>query len=392
MPKKPPQSFTERTLASKELKKPGWYADASLPGFLFHRREDGSAQFVIRYQVRGTAIRRMKSLGPLGTVTLAEARSSAREILSAAARGGDPIGESKAAPTWADWSQRYFTRLEARSKEAFHRYLIGLAPELSKHGTPTDPTFREIRARWGGRRIDRISTEDIEVERQALRAKGDSTANRWLAVVSGAFSAAAKSGLIPRNPASAVTALREAQPRSRVLSPEETHRLLGVLATEGDRYAVAAVLLALLAGARRAEALGLRWENVNLTDGVAVLPDSKSGKRRYLAIVPYLVGFLRTLPRVEPFVVASESPKRPRPDIKKAWVRITAAAGIDGVTFHDLRRTYGLALNRAGGLRVAQEGLGHSSPDVTASTYTPENFDSVKAAAMKAAEALGLPN
>ena len=386
------RALTERTLKSAELRKPGWYSDRDNPGFLFHRRVNGSAQFAVRYHVRGTKIRRFKSLGAWGIVTLSRAREEARKILEAAHLGGDPVGERKAAPTWSEWTERYFARITAKSKKTFHAYYLGLSPEESKFGKPTDPTFRIIRERWGTRRVDTFTPEDLEGERLILRKKGESTANRWLACIAGAFSAALRAGVIKRNPASAVRSVREAQPRSRVLRPEETKRLLSALSVEEDRHAVVAVLLALLAGARRAEALGVRWENVDLEAGIAVLPDSKSGKRRFLPLVPYLVSVLRNLPHSGPFVVASMKEKTPRPDIKNAWARITAAAGFPDLTFHDLRRSYGLALNRIAGLRVAQEGLGHSSPQITASTYTPEGIGAIKAAAEKAAEDLGLVN
>ena len=391
MAKRSKQTLTQRKVEAL-LKTPGWYPDYDMPGFILKVNADREGYFGVRYTVRGTTIRRFKGLGKYGTVTLTDAREAARVYLSAAALGGDPVGDREAVPTWETWTDRYFARLETKTKATFHAYYLGLTPELSKQGKPTDPTFRQVRSKWGSLPLTAITPEHLEAERQALREKGESTANRWAAVIAGAFAAAQRGGLIPKSPAAGVRKLREAPPKSRTLAPEETGRLLAALALEGDRHAVAAVLLALLAGARRAEALGLKWDNVDLEAGVAVLPDSKSGKRRYLPLVPFLVDYLKRLPHSGPFVVASESEKKPRPDVKGPWKRLTEAASLKDITFHDLRRTWGLAINRAGGLRVAQEGLGHSSPDVTASTYTPEGFDSVKAAAAKAAEALGLVN
>ena len=130
---------------------------------------------------------------------------------------------------------------------------------------------------------------------------------------------------------------------------------------------------------------------MNLEEGRATLADSKSGRPRHLPLVPYVVEHLRQLPRAEPFVVASAG-KKPRPDLKGPWSRIVAAAKIEGATFHDLRRSFGLGLNRAGGLRLAQEGLGHTSPDQTAAAYTPQSFNDIKAAAEKMASVLPFPS
>mgnify|MGYP002737688491 CR=1 FL=1 len=77
---------------------------------------------------------------------------------------------------------------------------------------------------------------------------------------------------------------------------------------------------------------------------------------------------------------AEPKEETPRPDIKRAWERLTKAASLEGITFHDLRRSFGKELNRAAGLRVAQEALGHSTPDQTAAAYTPEGFEAVKEA------------
>lgn len=407
MGKRSARTFTKRTIDSIKggSKKGDWYADRDMPGFLLRVYADGTKTFAVRYTVHGTTIRRIKALGRYGTKTLDEAREAARKILSAAADGGDPLGRP-AVPTWAEWTETHLSRLTAKSKNVFHKRLLGFTKETkAKGGTPTDSTFRDIRSRWGARPLDTFRTEDIEAERQAIRekeGKGEGTANRWLAVVAGCFQAAVRAGHIDRNPAANVRAGRENPSRDRVLSPEETKRLLEALPNEPDQHAVAAVLLALLAGARRGEALGLRWSDVNLEEGRATLPDSKSGKRRLFPLVPYLVDFLRDLPREGAFVVAGRGlektdeagkkmEERPRPDIKGAWTRIEKAAGLEGVTFHDLRRTAGLAVDIAGGnLRLTQEFLGHSSPNVTAAVYTPRTLEAVKAAATKAAENLPL--
>ena len=392
MPRRGKKAFTDRTLAA--LKKPGWHADLTMPGFGFRVLPSGIRTFVVRYTVRGTDIRRASSLGEWGTVTLAEARDRAREILSAAALGGDPLGK-RLVPTWEEWSKTYFARLDRKTKESFHRRFLGLTEEMNRKATrnpaATDDTFRSIRARWGKRSLDSFTPEDVETERQALREKGEATANRWLAVTAAAFQAAVRAEIIVKNPAAKVRAGRENPARSRTLSPDEVARLLAVLPGEADQHAVAAVLLALLGGARRGEALALLWDGVNLEEGRATLADSKSGRPRHIPLVPHLVEHLRRLPRVEPFVVASGG-KRPRPDIKGPWSRIVAAAKIEGATFHDLRRTFGLALNRAGGLRLAQEGLGHTTPDQTAAAYTPQNFSDIKAAAEKMASVLIFPS
>lgn len=388
------------------LRKPGWYADRDLPGFILRVLPSGTKVFLARYVLKGTTLRRSVSLGIYGVVTVDQAREKARQILSAVALGDDPLG--KRSPTWGEWSAIYFDRLTAKSKDRFHRLFLGFTEELNKRTkapTPTDPTFREVRHRWAPRLLSSFTPNDIEKERQAIRSsKSGTQANRWLAVISGAFQAAVNAELLERNPCSKVKSDRESPPRSRTLSTEEMGRLLAALEDEKERdpWAAAAVLLAVLTGARRGEVLSLRWDDVRLEEGFARLPDSKSGKPRYLALPARAGEALRDLPRVGSFVVApARDPKagkdgkpaleKPRADLKSSWERLTKAASLEGVTFHDLRRTFGRELNRAAGLRVAQEALGHTTPEQTARAYTPEGFDAVKEAAENRANLLPFP-
>lgn len=388
------------------LKKVGWHADRDLPGFSVRLLPSGSKVFAARYVVKGTRIRRSISLGIHGVVTLDDAREKARKILSAVALGDDPLGTR--CPTWGDWSVTYFSRLTSKSKETFYRRFLGFTQETSKRRkeeTLTDPTFREIRLRWAPRLLSSFTPNDIEKERQSLRAsKSGTVANRWLAIVGGCFGAAVKAEVLEKNPVSKVKPDREANPRARTLSSEEMKRLLAALEDEKarDPWAAVGVLLAVLTGARRGEILSLRWDDLRLEEGLARLPESKGGKPRYLALPARALEALRELPRVGTFVVApgrepkptkggKPAPERPRPDLKGPWDRLTKAAALEGITFHDLRRTFGRELNRAAGLRVAQEALGHATPEQTAAAYTPEGFEAVKEAAENRASLLPFP-
>lgn len=56
--------------------------------------------------------------------------------------------------------------------------------------------------------------------------------------------------------------------------------------------------------------------------------------------------------------------------IAHGFVRIAKKAGLDGFTFHDLRRTYGAWLVMAGAdLVTVKDNLGHSSINITIEHY-----------------------
>ena len=85
------------------------------------------------------------------------------------------------------------------------------------------------------------------------------------------------------NPCRHVKKYREDK-RERYLTKEELRRLGGALAdaergrTESP-FAMAAIGLLILTGARLMEILTLRWEYVDLANGVLRLPDSKTGAK-----------------------------------------------------------------------------------------------------------------
>ena len=100
--------------------------------------------------------------------------------------------------------------------------------------------------------------------------------------------------------------------------------------------AVAALRFLLYTGARKSEALRLKWEHVH--GDRAVLPDSKTGPRTIWLASPARA-VLAAQPRREdcPWVFASlcGGPV----SVDKAWNAVRAAAGLPTLRIHDLRHS-----------------------------------------------------
>ena len=127
--------------------------------------------------------------------------------------------------------------------------------------------------------------------------------------------------------------------------------------------AVAAVRFLLYTGARKSEALGLRWEHVH--GDRAVLPDSKSGPRTIWLATPARA-ILAALPRREgcPWVFASDDGKAV--SIEKPWQAIRKKAGLGSLRIHDLRHTHAaVAVGNGEGLRIVAGLLGHADIENT---------------------------
>jgi integrase len=221
-------------------------------------------------------------------------------------------------------------------------------------------------------------------------------ANRSLAVVSAIWNWAARRDEVSfaDNPARAIERYPE-RGRERYLTTDELARLGDVLRegeTTGlpysvdetkpnakhapkadhrrvklDPFAVAAIRLLILTGARLREMLDAQWSQLDLERGVLFLADSKTGKKPlYLSATVQAV--LASIPRVKgnPHIIAGALEGAPRADSNKPWRAVCKAAKLDGLRIHDLRHSFasfGAAASL--GLPIIGKLLGHSQAATT---------------------------
>jgi integrase len=146
---------------------------------------------------------------------------------------------------------------------------------------------------------------------------------------------------------------KDNKPVARVLEPEEKRRLFDVAKTNPNwTTTYAAALIAASTTARGADLRSLRWSNVDLFEKVVTIPDSKSeaGKRRIPLGPDAMLGFRLLLDRASTLGIASPEfyvfpscehshidATRPQKTWRTSWRRLTRAAGLKGLRFHDLR-------------------------------------------------------
>jgi integrase len=104
------------------------------------------------------------------------------------------------------------------------------------------------------------------------------------------------------------------------------------------------ILTAYDTGMRRGEILMLRWPHVDLRSGVIRLQaqDTKTNEARVIVLTERLVEELHGLPRDirSDYVFVNPETGAAWNDIRKMWRRACKAAGLTGVWFHDLRRSF----------------------------------------------------
>jgi integrase len=382
--------ITKRTVdALKPDAKPFIAFDDDVKGFGLRVMPSGVKSYILEYRPgsggRGTAKRRL-TLGKHGAMTPEQARRAALEALARIRLGDDPQAEKA--------GQRASLTVSHLIDVFNSEYIY----KKCKPGTAVgyEIALDRLRQAYGSLKAAVLTRAQIAALHTSL-AGTPYAANRFLAVVSKCFSWATDRGLVPEdnvNPASRIERYRE-QSRERFLTNEELARLGDVL-REGeiiglpywvdetnpkakhapkadnrrvrlDPYAVAAIRLLILTGARLREILKAQWQHVDFERGILFLPDSKTGRKPvYLSAAALAI--LAGLPRLErnPHIIAGLKDGAPRADLKKPWAAVTTAAGLEGVRIHDLRHSFAsIGAGASLGLPIIGKLLGHSQPATT---------------------------
>ena len=174
------------------------------------------------------------------------------------------------------------------------------------------------------------------------RERSNATVNRYLASLGHALEVARREWeWTTENPVRRVSKLKEPRGRVRFLSEDERPRLLEACRSSRDRRLYPLVLLALATGARRGELLRLKWQDIDLDRGIAVLHETKNDLRRSVPITGPASNALGELGRVRSMrsdlIFASSDGSTVFP--RWAWQEALKSAKVEGFRFHDLRHS-----------------------------------------------------
>ncbi len=230
-----------------------------------------------------------------------------------------------------------------------------------------------LKPQFAGVRLSQVTADRIEQFKQARLKTGvrSATVNRDLAVLRRMLKLAERQRLIARSPFSEVEFLEERKQRRQphILSLEEEARLLQVAPAQ------LRVLIALLveAGLRVGkEALPLKWEDVDLAEGLIRVRESKTlAGRRSIPLSDFCKAeFLRWRhlmgPEFSAYVFPDpRDPSRHLRGVRKSWQTALKRAEIEYFPIYNLRATFASRLSAAGtpDTFVAQM-LGHGSPGI----------------------------
>jgi len=196
--------------------------------------------------------------------------------------------------------------------------------------------------------------------------RGPATVVRYLAVLSHAFTVAAKEwGWIESNPCLKVRKPTEPRGRVRFLSDSEREGLLRECRTSKNLWLHTAVVVALSTGMRKGELMGLTWKDVDLQAGRIVLQETKNGERRVVPLAGSALALLKEhtkVRRLDTDLLFPGARKDTPIDLRTPFENALKRAGIEDFRWHDLRHSTAsyLAMNGASLAEIA-EVLGHKT-------------------------------
>ncbi len=386
--------LTDRTARALKSREKQYEVRAGrVAGLMLRVLASGAKCWSFRYRVNGR--QRRVALGPFPAVGIAAARDMAEDHLLAVRRGGDPQRErqqQREADTVKD-AASLFLDLHALGPDIGPRdEKTGRIADVwtfePESGTPRKRTWREDRRKlaveiipkWGRRPIREITRRDVRELVEAVAHRGSPTsANRLRALLSKLFNVSLERDLIEANPVLATSRPGEEKPRDRVLDDEEVRTLWEAVETFKKPAMRAMFRLLLLTAQRVGEVRGMRWDELNLDNGMWTIPAerSKNGKSHRVPLTDPVVEMISGLPQFDPYVLAGSRGNR------QFYLAATEIGLDDFQPGRDLRSTAATIMAAAGvpQLHVGHV-LNHSDKSVTARHYVRASYDDEKRVAL----------
>lgn len=364
-------------VAVAKLKTPGYHADGG--GLYLQVTATGVKTWIFRYRVDGRL--RDMGLGPLNTVSLADARVKAELCRKQRLDGIDPIDARRAeraavkaktarAMTFRQCGEAYISAHEAAWSNPVHR-----TQWRNTLATYVYPVF-------GEHAVQVVDVGLILKVLQPIWTTKTETAKRLRARIEKILDWATAGGYRQgENPARWHGHLENLLAKPRKMQKVEHHPALPyteigaflalVRAQEG--IAASALEFLILTAARTGETIGARWDEIDLANKEWTIPADriKAGKEHRVPLVPTAVALLEKVAarRVGDYVFPGG--KKDNPLSNMALLKLLARMDRDDLTVHGFRSTFrDWAAERTNFPReVAEMALAHAISDKVEAAY-----------------------
>ena len=244
----------------------------------------------------------------------------------------------------------FVSRAEAEAttlREALDRYEREVTPKKKSHSDERYKLEAWRASKLADRSLASIRGKDLAVWRDAELARGSATGTvrRKLALLAHVFKVARKEWGMESlaSPVDTIQLPPPGQARDRRLVGDEQTRLTTAATAYGGEIGPI-ITWAIETAMRRGEIAAMRWEHLDREARVLLIPETKIGTPRRIPLSTAALAVLDVPScRLDGLVWSM------RPDsISQAFERVCKAAGITGLTFHDLRHEAASRLSEKG--------------------------------------------
>ena len=335
----------------------------------------GTKSFYLYRKIDGKPERIFIGLFP--DLTIDQARNKAVELKNKIAQGVNPNTEkqSKQGILFGDFFVNEYIEKHAKEHKKTWEYDL--------------TCYNRFFIKFKNTELSKITVTDIRIMHDEIsKTSGKFMANRSLDILKSAYNKAVSWGMVNDNPAVGITKFKE-KSRDRFINPNEFAKFFESLNAETNTVIRDYIYISLLTGARKANVLEMKWEDINFEAKTWYIKETKNGESQTIPLVPKAIEILKNIKTHQSkniYVFPSSSKTGHLVEPKSAWKRILERAGIDNLRLHDLRRTLGSYLAMTGASNfVIGKTLNHKSQAATA-IYARMNIDPVREAMEGAVE------
>ena len=296
-------------------------------------------------------------------------------------------------PTFREYVEKWFaTYKEYRLKPTTVK---GYRSNLSRHIYPF----------FGDKRLDEITTDDIQQFLNEKESLARNTVHTMLVLIGEVLTSAYEDKLIPVDPSKSkrISIVSRGRKERNALKPEQLKAIIEGIATElKDDDERRLISLMLFTGMRRGEVLGLKWEDIDFKKKLihversvtyahnqpeVTTPKTASGKR-VIPLDERLEVFLQPI-RGTGFILGGETPLT-NMVFRRLYKSIGSKINLFGATPHVFRHSYITTLVKADvDLKTIQRISGHANISTTLNIYTHTREEEIQEAGAKIGKLLG---
>ena len=416
-------NFTKSAIETLTLPASGRvvFHDMKTPGLQLRVTATGVKTFCVYKRIKGSGPERI-TLGRFPDLTVEKARRDASQVLASIASGGNPAEAKRA------------HRGELTFAELFKKYILLHAKIHKKTASEDEQRYMQyLEKPLGKKKLTTITRQVISSLHSTITTAGHPVvANRVLALVSSVFGRAVEWSIVENNPAAGIRRNPE-KSRDRFIQADEMKTFFQALSVEPNTTIRDYLSVSLLAGARRANVVEMKWCNISFSDCVWRIPDTKNGTPQNTPLPPEAILVLKQRKDLcgnSAFVFPGTGKTGHLVEPRKGWLRIhqraavinleqrirdagkytkevkeardlsitkpsaafrtimklaeqfkipTAGIKLDDLRIHDLRRTFGSFQAKSGASSIIiGKSLNHKSQQTTA-IYARLDLDPVRA-------------